>query len=377
MSSGFLHPVRGDLVERSEHRAPDSRVLLYVATGLMVLGLTAQRSFFPHLHWTFRIFSTSYWHLIHQQNLYAQYVGQDYFKYSPTAALLFAPFALPPLPVGMLLWNSLNAFALVVALQCVVGRRHVALALLLVLPELYNATQASQSNALVAALIVLAFVALEGSRQTVGYGAIALGVAIKIFPVAALSFAIFHRRRLRAALTFTICAVILAALPLVVTSPAMLVSQYRWWDGIESTDTRALGDSVMLVLHDIFRISWPNWPVQLVGVVVLLTPLLHRNRWNDAIFRRTFLASLLIFVVIFNHQAERQSFVIAAVGVAVWFVDSPRDHFRLALVLLSLAGLRAWGYLPVWLLMQGELHGLPLPSPQLRANGTLNDLEIV
>ena len=231
----------------------------------------------------------------------------------------------------MLLWNSLNAFALVVALQCVVGRRHVALALLLVLPELYNATQASQSNALVAALIVLAFVALEGSRQTVGYGAIALGVAIKIFPVAALSFAIFHRRRLRAALTFTICAVILAALPLVVTSPAMLVSQYRWWDGIESTDTRALGDSVMLVLHDIFRISWPNWPVQLVGVVVLLTPLLHRNRWNDAIFRRTFLASLLIFVVIFNHQAERQSFVIAAVGVAVWFVDSPRDHFRLAI----------------------------------------------
>ena len=90
----------------------------------------------------------------------------------------------------------------------------------------------------------------------------------------------------------------------------------------------------------------------------LLLPLLHRERWADAHFRRGYLASLLVFVVIFNHQAERPSFVIAAAGVAIWFVQSPRDALRLALVLLSLTGLRAWGYLPVWAVMQGELHGL-------------------
>ncbi|MFI5243112.1 MAG: hypothetical protein ACHQRL_08895, partial [Gemmatimonadales bacterium] len=67
---------------------------------------------------------------------------------------------------------------------------------------------------------------------------------------------------------------------------------------------------------------------------------------------------LLVFVVIFNHQAERPSFVIAAAGVAIWFVQSPRDAARLALVLLSLTGLRAWGYLPVWAVMQAELHGV-------------------
>jgi hypothetical protein len=53
--------------------------------------------------------------------------------------------------------------------------------------------------------------------------------------------------------------------------------------------------------------------------------------------------------------------VIAAVGVAIWFVGAPRDYFRLGLVLLSLAGLGAAGYLPVWLTIQCELHGLPLP----------------
>ncbi len=361
MKVGHLRAMWRDVVDWSEHRAPDPRALLYVATGLMVLALTAQRSFFPHPHWTFRVFRSSFWHLIHQQDLYAPYAGQDFFKYSPTAALLFAPFAVPPFPLGLLLWNAFNTIALIFALRCLVGRRNVALALLLVLPELYNAMQASQSNALVAALIVFAFVALENDRQIRGYLAIAVGVAIKIFPIAALSFAIFHPRRLRAALVFSVCAAVLAALPLTVTSPSMLLAQYGWWHQIEMTDALARGESVMFVLHQLFRVSGPNWPVQLAGVAVLLLPLIHRDRWGDARFRRAYLASLLVFVVIFNHQAERQSFVIAAVGVAIWFVEAPRDYLRLGLVLLSLAGLRAAGYLPVWLAIQSELHGLPVP----------------
>lgn len=356
-----LQEVERDVVDWSEQRAADLRALLYVTIALMVVALTAQRSFFPHPHWTFRIFRSSFWHLIHQQDLYAPYAGQDFFKYSPTAALLFAPFAAPPFPLGLLLWNACNAIALIFALRCLVGRRNLALAMLLVIPELYNAMQASQSNALVAALIVFAFVALEGDRQLRGCLAIAVGVAIKIFPIAALSFAIFHPRRLRAAFTFTICAAVLAALPLTVTSPSMLLAQYGWWHRIEMTDALARGDSVMFVLHQLFRVSGPNWPVQLAGVAFLLLPLIRRDRWDDARFRRAFLASLLVFVVIFNHQAERQSFVIAAVGVAIWFVGAPRGYLRLGLVLLSLAGLGAAGYLPVWLAIQCELHGSPLP----------------
>jgi len=356
-----LHEVERDVLDSPENRAAALRALVYATIALMVVALTAQRSFFPHPHWTFRIFRSSFWHLIHQRDLYAQYAGQDYFKYSPTAALLFAPFAVPRFAIGLLLWNAFNAIALILAVRCLVGRRNVALAMLLTIPELYNALQASQSNALVAALIVFAFVALENDRQLRGCLAIAAGVAIKIFPVAALSFAIFHPRRLRAAVVFTLCTAVLAALPLTVTSPSMLLAQYDWWYRIEMTDALARGDSVMFVLHQLFRVSGPNWPVQLVGVAVLLLPLIHRDRWVDVRFRRAFLASLLVFVVIFNHQAERQSFVIAAVGVAIWFVEAPRDYLRLGLVLASLAGFRAAGYLPVWLAMQCELHGLPLP----------------
>jgi hypothetical protein len=334
------------------------RALLYTAIGLMVLALTAQRSFFPHDHWTFWIFRASFWHLLRDQNLYARYGRHDLFKYSPSAALLFAPIALPSFAVGLLLWNALNASVLVFAINRISKSRDAVLMLLLVIPELFVCLQASQCNALIAALIVLAFVALEKGQQVRGYLAIAAGVAIKLFPIAALSLAIFYSRRLRAALLFAMWAAILFLLPLVVTSPTMLMAQYGWWHQIEGSDALLRGASVMRMLQQTLGVDWPNWPVQLAGTVVLLLPLLQRDRWADERFRRAFLASLLVFVVIFNHQAERPSFIIAATGVAIWFADSSRDRYRLLMVLLSLTGLNALGYLPIWVLMQLELHGL-------------------
>jgi hypothetical protein len=358
-----MHDTHALTWERYEDRV---RAVLFGITGVLLIAVMIQRSMLPHHpHWTFPVFRASFRHLVHQQNLYAQYAEHDLFKYSPTAALLFAPVSLLPFAPALLLWDTLNAAALIYALDRLFPRRDSTLALLLVFPELFASMQASQSNSLVAAIIVLAFVALERGEQWRGYLVIALGAAIKIFPLAALSLAIFHPRRARAACIFAACAAALVLLPLTVTTPSMLLAQYQWWHAIEGVDALALGASVMRVLHQSLGVEWPNWPVQLAGVFVLLLPLLHRARWTDTHFRRGYLASLLVFVVIFNHQAERPSFVIAAAGVAIWFAQSPRDAARLALVLLSLAGLRAWGYLPVWAVMQGELHGVLASSAAL------------
>jgi hypothetical protein len=221
--------------------------------------------------------------------------------------------------------------------------------------------QASQCNALIAALIIMAFVALERGRQIRGYLAIAIGLAIKIFPVAALTLAVFHARKLRGAAIFALWVLVLFLLPLMVTSPSMLMTQYGWWHRVEGSDALLHGSSVMWLLQHALHVDLPNWPVQLAGVVVLLLPLLHRDRWADEHFRRLFLTSLLVFVVIFNHQAERPSYIIAATGVAIWYADSSREPYRLLLVLFSLTGLRALGYLPIWIVMQLELHRVPMP----------------
>ena len=357
----LLRPLR----EWSEAESNVVRALVYATIALMVLGLTAQRSYYPHPHWTFWIFRASFWHLVRGQNVYAQYGNHDLFKYSPTAALFFAPFAWPSFAVGLLLWNAVNAAALIVAMNSILKRGDATLALLLVIPELFNALQASQSNALVTALILAAFVAFERGRQLRAALSIALGVAIKLFPVAALSFALFHPRRARAILIFAATGVVLCLLPLLVTSPSLLLAQYGWWHDVESSDAIALGASVMQMFNQALGVTWPNWTVQLAGTIILLLPLARRDQWSSRHFRLTYLASLLVFVVIFNHQAERPSFIIAATGVAIWFVESPRDRLRLSLTLFSLIGLLAWGYMPVWVMMQCELLGVLKPSARL------------
>jgi hypothetical protein len=83
--------------------------------------------------------------------------------------------------------------------------------------------------------------------------------------------------------------------------------------------------------------NWPNWPVQLAGVAALLAPLaLRRERWDDRRFRLLYLCSTLIFVALFNHQAERASYVIAFTGASMWFASEPKTAWRIALFAIAM-----------------------------------------
>jgi len=90
----------------------------------------------------------------------------------------------------------------------------------------------------VAALIVLAFVAMERQRSWRAALAVALGVCVKIFPLAALTFAIPRRRAIRTGLATAAVGAALVALPLVLLSPAALAAQYQSWRGVESSDAQ-------------------------------------------------------------------------------------------------------------------------------------------
>lgn len=282
----------------------------------------------------FEIFRAASRHLAAGEDLYAHYPGQlqDQFKYSPTFALLFAPFAWLPWPLALFLWNALNALVLFVAVERVLPPRQAMLALGLLLPEVLRSMQNAQSNALVAGLVILAYAALERGRAWRAALAVAVGASVKIFPLAALTFAIPRRRALRTGLETAAVGAGLLALPLLVTPPATLAAQYRSWRAIETLDTTQRWFSVMELTYRISRIDVPNWPIQLAGTLVLLVPLaLRRDRWDDAGFRLLFLCSVLLYVTLFNHQAERASFVIAFTGITIWFAGRPRAGWRTAL----------------------------------------------
>ena len=288
-------------------------------------------------HGNFEIFRRASRHLLTGQDLYASYPDEisDRFKYSPTFAFLFLPLALLPYPLALFLWSALNALVLFVAVERVLPGRASLVALSCLLPEVVRAMQNSQSNALVAGLIILAFSAIARARLWRAAAAVSLGALVKIFPLAALSLGVPARRTVRFAMATAACVGVLLLLPLTVTSPATLLAQYASWRAIESTDALQRWFSVMALLQQWIGGDWPNWPAQLGGTILLLLPLaVQRRRWDDPRFRATYLASLLVYVVLFNHQAERASFVIAMAGVALWCFGAPLGNWRVLLALV-------------------------------------------
>ena len=286
----------------------------------------------------FEIFRAASRHLLTGQDLYAEYPAEhtDRFKYSPTFALLFAPLAWIPWPVALFLWSALNALLLFVAVERVLPRRSAMLAMGLLLLEVLRGMQNAQSNALVAALIVLSFAAMERHRAWRAALAVALGACVKIFPLAALTFAIPRRLAMRTGLAAAVVGLALVILPLALLSPAALAAQYDSWRGIEASDAQQRWFSVMELVHRITGVAWPNWPLQLLGTAALLAPLaIRRERWDEARFRLLYLCSLLLYVVLFNHQAERASYLIAFTGATIWFASEARTRARVVLYALA------------------------------------------
>jgi hypothetical protein len=377
---------------RRRSRAAFWWLLIYLASALAV---AVQRTLFSPEN-NFRILRTASAHLIAGQDLYAAYPGihADFFKYSPTFALLWAPFALlPPVP-GYMLWAVTCVATLYFGITRALPPAQATLALALSWLAVFGDLQRSQSNALCAGLMILAWVALERDWQWRAALSIAVAGFVKLFPIAAVVLALFHRRRPRFAAILTVVLMAGAALPLLVTPPSTLAAQYKSWYAIENHDAAALarygtgGADLYAGIMGQFRVwwgvEWPHWPTQLAGVLILLAPLaLQHRRFGSRQFRVTFLASILVFCVLFNHQAESPSYSIAMIGTSIWFAVSDRVWWRTALMVASLVIVniastdlmpRAWyqGWyvpylvktiplIPVWLAMQGELLGL-LPN---------------
>ncbi|MEA3247111.1 MAG: glycosyltransferase family 87 protein [Gemmatimonadota bacterium] len=372
-----------------DRRALHILLAVYVATAVLV---AIQRTVLSREN-NFWIFQAAFRHLRSGADLYAAYpdIHSDFFKYSPTFALLFGPFAVLPPTAGYILWASACAVAVWAGIARFLPARAATLALAIAWIAVLGDLQRAQSNALVAGLMVLAWAAFERGRNLPAAVAIAAGGFVKLFPLAAGLGALMRRQWLRFCLILAGVIAVGAALPLVAAAPGTLGAQYASWYAIETRDAAPMprygtgGADLYAGLMGQFRVwfgvDWPHWPVQLAGLAVLVLPvLIQRRRFAEPVFRVTLLASLLMFCVLFNHQAESPSYVIAMIGVAIWVAAAERAAWRTAvmvacLVIVNLASTdlmpRAWyreyyvpyllktvPLIPAWIVMQLELHGL-------------------
>lgn len=287
------------------------------------------------------IFRNAFKHLIENKDLYIYYFEEnwDLYKYSPTFAVLMAPFHYLTDPIGLFLWNALNSFILLAAIWMLpnLKREWKIWSLAFLFIEMVTSIQNSQANGLMAGLIIMAFALTERKRYASAAFLVTLSVFIKPFGIFAYTFFLFHPHILKHAAYSLFFSLFLLALPMLVISVDQLLFLYKswfnllFWDMDEST-----GISVQGVLNKWFGLYPNKSHTLLLGIVMLLVPLLRINKWKNFMYRVNYLAYILIWIIIFNHKAESPTFVIAVSGIAIWFAYSAKQTYHYVLLLTTL-----------------------------------------
>ncbi len=287
------------------------------------------------------IFKQSFFHLKNGDDLYKPYLEEhwDLYKYSPTFALLFGGLAWLSDGLGLILWNLLNAFCLFVGIRMLpkLDLEKSNLILLLILAELFTTLQNSQSNALIAGLVVMAFALMEKEKFFWGCLLIAFTAYIKLFGLFAFALCLLYPQRWMMVGYAIITMITLAVFPLVVVSGSQLLFAYEnWWHLLQS-DYIPNRLSLVGVINVWSGISLNQNLVLLVGVVLFLLPFLRIKFYSQFNFRLCILAMILLWMIVFNHKAESPTFIIALVGVGIWYYSSGLSlRWRTALILLAL-----------------------------------------
>lgn len=300
-----------------------------------------------HIHNNYFVYKYNFLHVLNQQNLYAPYPDSyfDLNHYGPIFALIIAPFALLPDEVGVVLWVIFNAWALLMAIRALpVKQEQYLLILLLCAHELMTSAANVQSNPLVAALIILSYVFIKNEKDFWAALMIALGTFIKLYGIVGLAFFLFSNNKLKLMASLVFWSVVLFALPMLISSPKFIVQTYKDWyndlvykNGVNVQSTRN-DVSVMGIIRKTGLANISNTLVLLPAMLLFALSYIRFHYFKTVHFQLLIVASTLIFPVIFSTGSESPTYIIAFVGVAIWFINAekPLNYLDLSLLIFAL-----------------------------------------
>ena len=306
----------------------DYRTLL----GLwLLLGVVAALAKL-HAHNNFLIFRGVFWHVWQQLPLYEAY-PQEYFDvnhYGPLFSLVIAPFAVVPDWLGLVLWCvSLSVFLYVAVRRSTMTQRQQVFILWFCAHELLTALFMQQFNIAIAAIILLAFFLIEKEHDAEAAFFIVVGTLVKLYGIVGLAFFFFSRHKVRFLLSLAGWGTLLFVLPMLISSPEYIVGQYYDWfvclteKNSENLESIAQNISLLGMVHRTTGLQFSDLWLILPGMLLFAIPYLRLSQYRHVAFRQTLLASVLMFVVLFSTGSESSGYIIALVGVVIWYTAAP------------------------------------------------------
>ena len=285
-----------------------------------------------HSHNNFLIFRGVFWHVWQQLPLYEAY-PQEYWDvnhYGPFFSLIFAPFAVVPEWVGMLMWClALSLFLYVAVRRSDMTKYQQIFIFWFCAHELLTALFMQQFNIAIAAIILLAFFLIEKERDTEAAFFIVVGTLVKLYGIVGLAFFFFSKHKVRFVLSLIGWGAVLFALPMLISSPDYIIGQYQDWfvclteKNGENLESIAQNISLLGMVHRTTGLMFSDLWLIGPGLLLFGIPYLRFSQYKHVAFRQTLLASVLMFVVLFSTGSESSGYIIPFVGVVIWYTAAP------------------------------------------------------
>ena len=318
----------------------DRRVLLGIWTLLSFVGmLKLHRS-----HNNFLIFKGVYWHTVNGTSLYAAYPSEysDVNHYGPLFSLIIAPFALLPEWAGMLLWLLFLSGWLFAAIYWSGLRKSQQVYIYWFCGfTLLTALFMQQFNIAIAAIILSSFFLIEKEHEGWAAFFIVLGTLVKLYGIVGLAFFLFSRHKLRLTLWLAVWSVILFLAPMAISSPDYIIGQYHeWFTCLVEKNTHNLNSFAQnisllgLVRRTTGHADYSDLWLIIPGMALFALPYLRFSQYKNLAFRETILASVLLFVILFSTGSEASGYVIALLGVCIWYTAAPWKRGKWATALM-------------------------------------------
>ena len=320
----------------------DKRTLLWLWTLLPIIATV----FKLHRNNNYLIFRGVFWHTVNQTSLYGAY-SNEYFDvnhYGPLFALVVAPFAVMPVWLGMLFWNVALSLCLYVAISRSQLKYKQQIFIYWFCAEtLLTSLFMQQFNIAIAAIIIASYFLIERERDFWAAFLIVLGTFVKLYGVVGLAFFFFSKHKGRFVLSLLLWAVVLFVAPMLISNADYVIGQYHEWyvtllekngENLQSIaqNISLLGMVRRITGNLLYSDLWLIAP----ALVLFFIPYFRFSQYRNAMFRQTYLASVLLFVVLFSTGSESSSYIIAISGACIWYLSAPWQRNRWDIIFMVL-----------------------------------------
>lgn len=299
-------------------------------------------------HNNYIIYKHNFLNLLHQHSLFGP-EPEYYFDlnhYGPVFGLVIAPFALLPDGIGVTLWVLFLAWSLYyVITKLPLTDFQKTVILLLNINSMMGSSGNVQVNPLIIALVLFSFIFIRNKQDFWAALMIVLGTAIKLYGVVGLAFFFFSDNKVKLILSLVFWSVVLFVLPMALSSPEFIIKTYHDWypDLVAKNANNKIGSRayvcVMGMISRIFNIpDFPTLAVLIPGMILFAVSLVRTRYWRNLQYQLLLVASTLIFSIIFSSSSEPPTYIIAFIGVSIWFVnlDRPITAYERFLIIFAL-----------------------------------------